>query len=205
MKKKFILAVALLAGLAGLLFCQRGATAKLRHRNELLRAEEEAGRAATAATQAGVWTMEEPSAVAEDAQETRALLTCVDHLKQIGLAARIWANDHQERLPFNFLAMSNELSTPEMLVCPSDTARKLPNDWPELNATNVTYELLSPGAATTDTTDPQIVYVRCPIHNNVGLVNGTVQGLKDTNFRVEKVNGKFIIVRRNTVSSPPQP
>src|SRR5438093_954184 len=127
MKKKFILAVALLAGLAGLLFWERGATAKLRHRNELLRAEEEAGRAATAATQAGVWTKEEPSAVAEDAQETRALLTCVDHLKQIGLAARIWANDHQERLPFNFLAMSNELSTPEMLVCPSDTARKRPN------------------------------------------------------------------------------
>ncbi|HEY5345842.1 MAG TPA: prepilin-type N-terminal cleavage/methylation domain-containing protein, partial [Verrucomicrobiae bacterium] len=66
---------------------------------------------------------------------------CVNYLKQIGLSYRIWAGDNGDKYPFhlsvtnggtlglangrnawiNFLVMSNQLSTPKILHCPSDT------------------------------------------------------------------------------------
>jgi prepilin-type N-terminal cleavage/methylation domain-containing protein len=64
---------------------------------------------------------------------------CVSNLKQIGLAMRMWSNDHQERFPFevdvnqdgsrgqgvliHYRAISNELNTPKVLACPSDASR----------------------------------------------------------------------------------
>src|SRR5476649_1005746 len=69
---------------------------------------------------------------------------CVNNLKQIGLAYRIWAGDQTAKFPMevsvtnggtmemkasgenawlNFLVMSNELSTPKILFCPADTDR----------------------------------------------------------------------------------
>ena len=69
---------------------------------------------------------------------------CVNNLKQVGLAFRIFANDNEEKLPWevstnqggsrefvdapfsafrHFLVMSNELSTPRILVCPKDRQR----------------------------------------------------------------------------------
>jgi prepilin-type processing-associated H-X9-DG protein len=70
---------------------------------------------------------------------------CINNLKQISLAARIWASDNDDKYPFeisvtiggtmelnhgrnawmNFLVMSNELSTPKVLICPQD-AKHLP-------------------------------------------------------------------------------
>lgn len=68
---------------------------------------------------------------------------CVNNLKQIGLAFRIWAGDNGDRYPAQvparlggaqeaaargnaagiFQVMSNELSSPKILVCPADTNR----------------------------------------------------------------------------------
>jgi prepilin-type N-terminal cleavage/methylation domain-containing protein len=71
-------------------------------------------------------------------------INCVSNLKQIGLAFRMWSNDHVERFPFevdhpsvtansdgsrgqsvliHFRALSNEVNTPKVLVCGSDGAR----------------------------------------------------------------------------------
>ena len=70
-------------------------------------------------------------------------IQCVSNLKQIGLAARMWSNDNGEKFPWavstnkggtlefaaspevfcHFVAMSNELSSPKVLVCPSDRER----------------------------------------------------------------------------------
>src|SRR5260370_34923964 len=47
---------------------------------------------------------------------------CVSNLKQIGLAARIWANDHQNVFPPDFISMKDELGSPRILFCPADAA-----------------------------------------------------------------------------------
>jgi hypothetical protein len=45
--------------------------------------------------------------------------------------------------------------------------------------------------------DPQQVLTRCPVHNNVGLCDGSVQMLS-TNQTVERIDGKYRIVTRPT-------
>ena len=74
-------------------------------------------------------------------------ITCVNNLKQVGLSVRIWANDNGDRYPAQvstndggaseyigtattapftykfFQVMSNELSTPKIITCPSDDDR----------------------------------------------------------------------------------
>jgi prepilin-type N-terminal cleavage/methylation domain-containing protein/prepilin-type processing-associated H-X9-DG protein len=67
-------------------------------------------------------------------------INCVSNLKQIGLAYRLWAGDHNDKYAMQvsvtnggameliatgnvvacFQVMSNELSTPRILVCPAD-------------------------------------------------------------------------------------
>ena len=72
-------------------------------------------------------------------------ITCVNHLCQVGLAFRLWEGDHTNRYPMSvstdfggtleyvetfrhFQVMSNQLSTPVILVCPSDV-RQPANDF----------------------------------------------------------------------------
>jgi prepilin-type processing-associated H-X9-DG protein len=70
-------------------------------------------------------------------------ISCVSNLKQIGLGVRMWAIDHEDRYPghvpvtqggsmdhplyyrarVHFQVLSNELCTPRVLLCPSDTNR----------------------------------------------------------------------------------
>jgi len=69
-------------------------------------------------------------------------VSCLGNLRQIGRAVQLWGNDHEDRTPwftpvvdggtrespdplknsafFQMGALSNELVTPKMLVCPSD-------------------------------------------------------------------------------------
>jgi prepilin-type N-terminal cleavage/methylation domain-containing protein/prepilin-type processing-associated H-X9-DG protein len=70
-------------------------------------------------------------------------IACTSNLKQVGLAFRIWAGDHQDTNPMQisvtnrgameaalsgnivavFQVMSNELNTPKILFCPTDKKR----------------------------------------------------------------------------------
>ncbi len=79
---------------------------------------------------------------------------CTSSLKQIGLSFRLYANDHNGAFPsavpaasggtleftnspqmfLHFQAMSNELVTPKILVCPMDTKRQRASDF--LNTRN---------------------------------------------------------------------
>jgi len=85
-------------------------------------------------------------------------IQCVNNLKQSGLAFRIWEGDNNDKLPmdvpmakggtkeFNtgadtfrhFQVMSNELSTPKILICPADT-RIVANNFARLKNQNVSY------------------------------------------------------------------
>ena len=72
-------------------------------------------------------------------------ISCVNNLKEMDLAARIWEGNHGDQYPMTvsttnggamefamtgdativFQAMSNELSTPKILLCPADTDHSL--------------------------------------------------------------------------------
>ncbi len=89
-------------------------------------------------------------------------INCISNLKQVGLALRMWSNDHDDRFPFMvenrrggnlhndqtldignvdavvdiFRNMSNELSSPKILACSSDGNATKETRWPDLTGGN---------------------------------------------------------------------
>src|SRR5579859_4033926 len=94
-------------------------------------------------------------------------IQCVANLKQIGVGFHSFLHDHESRLPMqvptnyggtleftrasylagnefyfqfrHFQALSNELVTPRLLVCPSDLARSPAADFADLDNRNISY------------------------------------------------------------------
>src|SRR5258705_6914438 len=86
-------------------------------------------------------------------------INCVSNLKQVGLAMRMWANDNDDKFPWqvscetngtlevaespevfrHFLAVSNELSSPKVLACSSDMKVSRESDWTKLNNGHLSY------------------------------------------------------------------
>jgi hypothetical protein len=101
-------------------------------------------------------------------------IKCVSNLKQIGLGARIYSNDHDDVFPPDFLSMKDELVSTKILVCPADKKHSTAPTWAAFDAReNLTYEYLKPGIAESNAMNE--VIFRCPIHGNVCLGDGFVQ------------------------------
>jgi len=84
-------------------------------------------------------------------------MKCTNNLKNVGLAARIFATDNNDLLPgaYYFLSnkidltkldsaryfrtLSNELSTPKILYCPEDKRRKEASSFTNLTSKNISY------------------------------------------------------------------
>jgi hypothetical protein len=86
-------------------------------------------------------------------------ISCLCNLKQVGLAFRMWSNDHADSFPWkvsdkdggtleivssgeafrHFQAVSNELVSPKMLVCPSDETRRRVTTWEDVNNRSLSY------------------------------------------------------------------
>ncbi len=108
------------------------------------------------------------------AKDKAARINCVSNMKQICLGARIYAGDHNGTFPPDFLSMSNELNTPKVLVCVADSKHTRVATWAEFNPQrNLSYQYLQPGIKEDEAMN-QVIF-RCPIHNNVGLGDGSVQ------------------------------
>lgn len=130
-----------------------------------------------AAAQAGL-TAEETAALSE-ARAKAQRIACVNNLKQLGLAVRIWETDNGDVFPPDVISMKNEISTPKVLVCPADEGRQPAVDWASYSAANLSYQYL---AASATATEPQRVMWVCPIHHNVTLCDGSVQQLSAERF-----------------------
>jgi hypothetical protein len=117
------------------------------------------------------------------AKDRAQRINCVSNMKQIGLAARMWSNDHGGKFPPDFASMSNELATPKILVCPGDSSKTRAMNWSEFGPGNLTYEYLEPGID--EKNAAQTVVFQCPIHDNVGMGDGSVQqgGQRTRKFR----------------------
>jgi prepilin-type N-terminal cleavage/methylation domain-containing protein len=82
-------------------------------------------------------------------------INCVNNLKQVGLAFRMFSNDNDGRFPWkvdvadggskdkdnqktyrHFMTVTNELSTPKVLVCPSDSAKSQVTSWVDFDGNN---------------------------------------------------------------------
>ena len=84
-----------------------------------------------------------------ESQAKNQKINCVNNLHQIGLAYRVWAGDNGDKYPMQvsvknggakelvfkgnvaacFQVMSNELSTPKIVICPADTSRSAANNF----------------------------------------------------------------------------
>lgn len=121
-------------------------------------------------------------------------IMCVNNLKNVGLALRIWATDHQDRFPFNvptnenganpgaeaalkdpmevWRALAGELGTPRLLVCPADGSKHPAASFVELSESNVSYDLEMSPTVTPNT--PNEVLASCPVHGHELLCDGSV-------------------------------
>jgi hypothetical protein len=89
----------------------------------------------------------------------RQRINCISNLKQIGIAYRLWEGDNNGKYPMAvsvtnggamelvatgnvavcFQVMSNELSTPKILLCPEDIRRVRATNFSTLNSSNISY------------------------------------------------------------------
>jgi len=110
-------------------------------------------------------------------------LQCANNLKQCALSFRVWQGDHGDKYPMNlsetnggtaeftsgpnlwrhFQVMSNELSTPKVVICPADS-RLAATNFAFLRNSNVSFFI---GLSATET-DPQSL-----LAGDRNLTNGT--------------------------------
>ena len=131
------------------------------------------------------------------AKDRAQSINCVNNMKQIGLAYKVWASDHEDEPPWmtpgtnggtmelaiggadridpnpiHFEVLSNELFATRILICPNDTNKTAAVSFRNLKAANVSY-VLHTGTNVTDA-HPQTVLCTCPIHGHQLLCDGSV-------------------------------
>jgi competence protein ComGC len=172
-------------------------------------------------------------------------INCTCNLKQVGLAFRTWALDHNDNYPMNvcvtnggtlefvpsglayvhFQALSNELSTPRILVCPADSKRiRATNFTSDFSNQKLSYFVGLEGVQsnfnaflsgdrnitnaqgirahvlTLTTNEPFGWTSQIPVgQGNVGLADGSVQGLSMNALRAHV---KFTGLATNRLAMP---
>lgn len=131
-------------------------------------------------------------------------VACVNNLKNVGLADRIFSTDHNGNYPWmlggtngtkdflddptqlwrHFAIVSNELSTPKILVCPSDPERTVAPNFASFGPSNLSYFL---GLQSSEE-EPQSILAgdRNLMTNGVSVGPGTLRLSTNLNFGFTK-------------------
>ncbi len=125
--------------------------------------------------------------------------SCQNNLRQIGLAFKVWALEHNDQYPFNvstnaggtlelcrpgpdgfdqnavahFRLIANELSTPGFLVCPNDRGKQAAATFAALAPQNISYRLRT--GTNINSENPQEILAICPLHGNRLFCDGNVR------------------------------
>ena len=97
-------------------------------------------------------------------------VVCISNMRHISLAGRMWASDHTNRLPSDFLEFTNELVTPRVLHCPEDKEHAAVTTWAALKTAGSSY-IFAPGPVDNDSTNQ---FIRCLYHDHIGMADGRV-------------------------------
>ena len=127
----------------------------------------------------------------------RALsIRCVNNLKQLGLAVRIYATDYSDDFPADLKSVLPYGISPKVLRCPEDGDRPevsmddLKSQSVDQVASFSSYQFLAPGPGKLET-DPTRVMFRCPIHGHVTLCDGSVQQIPLDSTNLVRIDGKL--------------
>lgn len=172
---------------AGELAAELAGLQALKAQNEQLRSQ--------ALAQTGVDPAAAEALAAARAKAQR--IACVNNLKQLGLAVRVWATDHNDTFPPDVVSLSNEIVSTKVLVCPADEGRQPAPDWASFTPAHTSYEYLAPLGSDLE---PLRVMFLCPLHNNITLGDGSVQQLTpEQRANLANRDGKLFF------DPPPQP
>jgi len=120
-------------------------------------------------------------------------ISCVNNLRQIGIASREWAREHSSNFVWQtsmknggtafgtivsgFLTMTNELRSPKLLTCPSDKLRQKANSFADFSQKNISY----------------FIALDCPFENPQAILAG------DRNVKADNsASRNRVTVRTNT-------
>ncbi|MDO9066402.1 MAG: type II secretion system protein, partial [Chloroflexota bacterium] len=119
-------------------------------------------------------------------------INCVNHLAQVSLGLRMWANDNDDKYPMqvstnkrgslewieskdvyrHFMAASNEIASPKVLRCPEDLERSRVATFPDLSNKSLSY-FLNLSASEKKTSVQLFIGDRHLTHKGIQYSNGS--------------------------------
>jgi hypothetical protein len=95
------------------------------------------------------------------AQSKRNFVACIANLQKLHVSVTRWADAHNETFPTSLQSITNDISSPTALFCPSDLTQ------------SGAYQLLVSGIKYDDAAINKAI-IRCPIHKKAILGDGSI-------------------------------
>lgn len=104
-------------------------------------------------------------------RELRISKYCGNYMASIGKVGVLYAMDNEGSFPTCWRDLENDMSSPQILICPGSAHHDAEFSWSTFSETDSSYEIVSPGLSQ-DKVDT--VFFRCKIHGHLGYPDATV-------------------------------